>query len=40
MVIQLPREVDGHLRQHQIPVLYGMRPPLGGLQYTGVEQLP
>ncbi len=33
------REVDRQLRQREIPVLYRVRPALGGFQYTGVKQL-
>ena len=34
IVVQPPREVDRHLRQRQIPVLYRVRPALGRFEYT------
>jgi len=37
--IQSPGEVNRQLRQRQIPILNRVRPALGRLEYTGVEQL-
>ncbi|SDT88720.1 Transposase IS200 like [Halopseudomonas salegens] len=37
--VQALGEVDGHLRQRQVPVLNGVGPALGCLEYTGIEQL-
>lgn len=39
MIIQPASEVDRQLRQRQIPVLHRVRPALGCLQHTGVQQL-
>ena len=39
VIIQAIREMDRQLGQRQIPVLNRMRPSLGGLEYTGIEQL-
>lgn len=39
MSVQPTLKMNRQLRQCQIPVLHRMRPALGGLEYTGIEQL-
>jgi hypothetical protein len=39
MLILPARNMDGELRQAEIPDLHWVRPVLGRLEYTGVEQL-
>lgn len=39
MLVQLAFEMDGQLRERQVPVLDRMRPALGRFEYAGIEEL-